>query len=109
MSGTPEIKLTFIKKYGAFILKCDYMNIIIDSVVEYFHFKSNEDYDYLIQTIKDHSFALLKSANRRTYGDGESVDNYSEVISIWNDDEHRVESLLTITLTYVDTDTDTDN
>jgi hypothetical protein len=35
-----------------------------------------------------------------------SVDNYSGVISIWNDEEHRVDSLLIITLTRADTDAD---
>jgi hypothetical protein len=34
-----------------------------------------------------------------------SVDNYSGVISIWNDEEHR-DSLLIITLTRADTDAD---
>jgi hypothetical protein len=106
MSGAPEVNLTFVKKHGAFILKHDYMTIIIDSIVEYFRYNSHEEYDSLIQTIKDQAYSFLKSANSRTYGDGESVDNYSGVISIWNDEEHRVDSLLIITLTRADTDAD---
>jgi hypothetical protein len=33
------------EKHGAFILKHDYMTIIIDSIVEYFRYNSHEEYD----------------------------------------------------------------
>jgi hypothetical protein len=59
------------EKHGGFILKHDYMTIIIDSIVEYFRYNNHEEYDSLIQTIKDQAYSFLKSANSRTYGDGE--------------------------------------
>jgi hypothetical protein len=56
------------EKHGGVYSKHDYMTIIIDSIVEYYN--SHEEYDSLIQTIKD-QYSFLKSANSRTYGDGE--------------------------------------
>lgn len=102
MSKIPDVNLEFIKKNEVFILKPDYNDTIHDSLTEYFNNNDKEDYENMVQLVKDQANVFLKSANSRNEQDKNNVNKFSGVISAWNYDEHRIDNILTITLTYVD-------
>lgn len=76
MSKIPDVNLEFIKKNKVFILKNDHMVMIHDSLTDYFNNNSKEEYENMVQLIKDQANVFLKSANSQNEQDKKNINNF---------------------------------